>query len=180
MILITGKSTLAEALSKNFNDCIIIGKPEYNFNNKEDCDRLFADYSSPDILINTFATLADDPWNSLLTNFVAPVYITNQYYNNLTKGQIINISSTSAWWSSYPNIPENRFYYNLSKFNLSEFGRQFNRSIVDKNKEIILTTVEIGKFESKLSNFNGTDIDKIVKTIECAIEHKLNWISAIK
>lgn len=180
MILITGKSTLAYELNKHLQDCIIVGKPEYNFSLQRDCDRLIQDYPTPEIIINTFATIEADAWNSLITNYVAPVYLTSKYYDNLLQGHIINISSVSAWWSSFPNISDKRFFYSISKYNLSEFGKQYNRKNIDNDKNVVVSTVEVGKFESKLSQFTGCQIDKVIEQIKFVIETKCHHISKIK
>jgi len=180
MILITGNSTLAIALQNHLQDSVIAGRPTYDFKSKQDCKKLIKDFPSPQIVINTFADVELDPWDSLITNLVAPIYLTDQYYQQLRIGQIINISSTSAWWPSYPGIDDNRFFYNLSKFSLSEFGRQYNRKVVDESKNVVVTTIEIGKFQSPMSNFTGISIDKVVELVKTAIDQKCNWLSAIR
>lgn len=179
MILITGRSTLAGELAKNLNDCIIVGKPDYDFSLKADCDRLIDNYPTPNVIINTFASIDTDEWDSLTTNYTAPVYLTCKYYDKLQQGHIINISSTSAWWSSFPDIDSKRFFYNISKYNLSEFGRQFNRKIVNDSKNVVVSTLELGRFESKLSEFTGQKIENIVEQINLVIKSKCHNFSKI-
>jgi NAD(P)-dependent dehydrogenase (short-subunit alcohol dehydrogenase family) len=180
MILITGKGTLAQSIANRFDDTFVVGKPEYDFSQQCDCDRLLHDYPSPDIIINTFAVYDKGCWETLTTNYVAPVYLTTQYYNRLTKGHIINISSTSSWWPSYPGIKPERLYYGLSKLNLSEFGQNFNRAIVDSNNQVIVSTIEPGKFKSPMSNYAGMDVEQITDLVEFVINNKIHQLSLAK
>lgn len=180
MILITGKSTLAQHISARVDNCVIVGKPDYDFSKKDSCNQLLKDFPKPDIIINTFATQSDDCWETLTTNYVSVAYLTVEYYKQLSEGQIINISSTSSWWPSYPDVPADRFYYGLSKLNLSEFGRNFNRVNIDSSKDIVVTTIEPGKFCSPMSNYAGMDIEKIVDLIVYAIDQKIHHLSLTK
>lgn len=179
MILVTGKSTLSRRIAERFSDITIVGRPEYDFSKQEDCNRLLQTYPNPDIIINTFATLSNDCWNTLTTNYVSVVYLTVQYYQQMQHGHIINISSTNSWWPSWPNIDLDRFYYGISKLSLSEFGRNFNRRNVDQDS-IVVTTVEPGRFVSPMSGYTGMPVDKIVDLIEFAIKNKPQHLSLIK
>jgi hypothetical protein len=180
MILLTGKSDLAFAIASRLGNCTIVGRPEYDFSNKEDCDQLLLDFPDPNIVINTFGVISTDCWNSITVNYLAPVYLTTQYYNLLTTGHIINISSASSWWPSYPGISEERLYYGLAKHSLSEFGQQFNRAKIDTSKNVCVTTIEPGVFSSKMSGHKGMDIDKIVAVVEQAILCRMQQVSLIK
>jgi hypothetical protein len=180
MILITGKSTLARSLADRLEDCVIVGRPEYDFSTQAGCDRLLHDFADPRAVINTFATINDECWTSLTTNYVAPVYLTVSYYKQLCQGHIINISSTSSWWPSYPGISDSSLYYGISKLNLSEFGKHFNRSIVDSTKPVVVTTIEPGRFKSPMSGHAGMEIDRIVELVEYALRSQINYISLIK
>ena len=73
----------------------------------------------------------------------------------MTQGQIINISSSAALWVSYPDIDQSRLCYNISKEAVSNFGRHFNRAVVEQDKPVAITTIEIGKFKSKMNNYSG-------------------------
>lgn len=180
MILITGKSDLATAIAASMPDCVIVGRPDYDFSKKEDCDRLIKDFPNPSVIINTVGVITKDCWDSITTNYLAPVYITTQYFDLLDTGHIINISSASSWWPSYPGISDERLYYGLAKHSLSEFGRQFNRAQVDKSKHVCVTTVEPGLFSSKMSGHKGMDINKVVAAVEQAILHRMQQVSLIK
>lgn len=178
MILILGKSTLSNYLKLELDGCVVAGKPEFDFAKQSDCDRLIATYPDPDCVINTMGVLSDDIWINLTTNFVAPSYITMKYLSGRTC-HVINISSASAWWPSYPGLEFSRFSYNLAKESLSSLGRHINRILVDDPNKL-LTTIEPGKFESPMSGFTGQDPKKVSQCVSDAVKCKLHHISVIK
>jgi len=98
MILILGKSTIAKELESVLPNCIVVGKPEYNFANRYECERLVSDYT-PDIIINTFALgpQVDDAWDQLTVNFTSMIYITDLFYKKLQGAHIINFSSAGTY-----------------------------------------------------------------------------------
>ena len=167
MILIIGYSDLAKALSSILDDVVVVGRPEYDFSLKEDCDRLLTTYT-PKTIINTVGVANQDSWSTLTTNYVGVAYLTLEFYKKLNQAHIINISSTSTYWVSYPDIEDSRLAYNLSKEALSLFGKHMNRKIVDSNKNTV-TTIEPGKFNSKMNGYTGG----------MPIEHVANWIKKI-
>jgi short-subunit dehydrogenase len=180
MILIIGKSDLAQALTTVLDDTVVVGRPDYDFTNKDDCDRLVNTYT-PDVIINTVGCINTDTWTALTTNYVGVAYLTLEFYERLSKAHIINISSTATYWVSYPNIPTDRFVYNLSKEALSEFGKHMNRKICDDNKNIIVTTIEPGKFNSKFNNYSGgMPITKVANMIKNVIDNPVTHLSVIK
>lgn len=181
MILILGKSDLAFALEKILTNTIIIGKPEYDFSLKEDCDKLIALYT-PSIVINTVGVIDDNLWNTLTVNYTSPVYLTLKFYEKMNSGSIINISSASAFWVSYPGIDTTRLCYNLSKEALSIFGNHVNRQIIDNTKNVTITTIEPGKFSSKFNKYTQGKIaiDKIAEIVKYAIDNSITNISIIK
>jgi short-subunit dehydrogenase len=188
MIMILGESDLSKSIKNDIfqEDCIIIGKSSgYDFTKKEDCDKLISLYGEKTtLLINTIGMIPnkkEEHWDSFLVNYVAPCYLTTNFFTKmLNNSQIINISSASAWWISYPDMNLNRFVYNTSKSALSEFNKNFNRVIVDSEKNITITTIEPGAFKSKMSGNKGMTIDKIVNLVRYAIDGKLQHISLVR
>tara|TARA_R100001163_G_C5034122_1_gene173694 strand:+ start:200 stop:745 length:546 start_codon:yes stop_codon:yes gene_type:complete len=181
MILILGKSTIAQALEKALPDCTVVGKPEYDFSSRYECNRLVRDFT-PDVVINTFAINpnTNDPWEHLTVNFTSIVYITDLFYKKLEHAHIINFSSTSSYWSSYPGIKSNRFFYNLSKDCLSNFGKLYNRKIVDEGRNVV-TTFEVGKFDSKMHNWSGgMTTQKVVDAVKDCIEKRYTQVALIR
>jgi short-subunit dehydrogenase len=181
MILILGKGTLALALRAALQNSVCVGRPEFDLGNQQDCDRLINSYD-PAVVINTVAVNQHaDAWDILTTNYVSAVYLTLGFYNKMTTGQIINISSTSTLWVSYPGIGTGRLIYNISKENLSLFGRHLNRQIVDNNKSLIVSTAEIGHFPSKFNNYKtGGDLDAIVNVLVDLVNRPKQQVTFIK
>jgi len=167
MILIIGRSDLSAALAAILDDVVIVGRPDYDFSLKSDCDRLVNTYT-PNMVINTVGVINQDLWTTLTTNYVGVAYLTLEFFNKLNQAHIINISSASSFWVSYPDIDDSRLSYNLSKEALSTFGRHMNRKIVDSNKNIV-TTIEPGKFNSKMNGYTGG----------MPVEHVANWIKRV-
>jgi len=181
MILIIGKSTLAKQLQSIISDSVVVGRPEYDLSSKESCDKLISDYQ-PTLLINTQAVNeSHDSWEILSTNYVGIVYLTIGFYNKMPDGQIINVSSASTFWPSWPNISDGRLCYNISKESLSTFGKHFNRKIIDNvDKKTKVSTVELGKFNSKFNNFSGgMNIDKAASIIKFCVDHPMELISCL-
>ena len=181
MILILGNSDLGSAIQKLIPTAIILGRPKIDIRSQEDCDLIVNTYD-PTVVINTIGILQNsNPWDILLTNYVAGVYLTLEFYEKMQFGQIINISSASTYWPSYPGIDKDRLCYNISKEALSQFGRHFNRKIVDDNKLVTVTTIEIGKFNSKFNNNSGgMEIDKAAKIVKQVIDNPVAQISVLK
>jgi|TARA_R110000782_G_scaffold193919_1_gene283500 short-subunit dehydrogenase len=181
MILILGKSTIAQALTDTLPDCTIVGRPEYDFSSRYECHRLVKDFT-PDVVINTYAMSPnlDDAWEHLTVNFISVVYITELFYNKLENAHIINFSSARTYWSSYPGITTGNFYYNLSKTALSEFGKLYNRKIADNVRNTV-TTFEVGKFNSKMNNFSGgMTIERVVDTVKDCIKQQYTQIALLR
>ena len=181
MILILGKSTIAKALDNALPDTVVVGKPEYDFSNRYECTRLVKDFT-PNVVINTFALgpQVDDAWDQLTTNFTSMVYITDLFYKKLQGAHIINFSSTGTYWTSYPGIEGSKFFYNLSKNCLSEFGKLYNRKIVDEARNVV-TTFEVGKFNSKMNNWSGgMTTDRVVDVVKDCIDKRYTQVAVIR
>ena len=156
MVLLLGRSDLAYAIQQQLKEpLIIVGRPDYDFSSRSDCDRVVRDYR-PRVVVNTVAVNENhDPWTVLTTNFVSAAYMTMAFYERMDQGHIINISSAATYWVSYPDIADGRFCYNVSKEALSRFGQHFNRKIVDHDRNVIVSTIELGSFVSKFNRGSG-------------------------
>jgi NAD(P)-dependent dehydrogenase (short-subunit alcohol dehydrogenase family) len=181
MILILGKGVLATALSVHLPHSVMVGRPDFDFAQKTDCDRLL-DFYSPSVVINTVAVNHQkNAWDILITNYVSAVYLTLGFYQRMSEGQIINISSASTIWPSFPGIDSQRLCYNLSKESLSTFGRHFNRKIVNDAKPVVISTVELGRFASPMNDWHaGLELDKAVQEIGNVMITKAQQITLIK
>jgi len=182
MILLLGTSDLAHAIQQQLSEpSIIVGRPTYDFSLQSDCDQAVQDHN-PTVVVNTVAVNEHhDAWQILTTNFVSSVYLTLAFYHKMQQGQIINISSTSTYWVSYPNISNQRLCYNISKEALSQFGRHFNRKIVDDNRPVTVSTVELGSFPSRFNGHQGTmSIEKAAAAVCDCIRDPRTAVSRIK
>ena len=179
MMLIIGKGHLAQALQSKWPDACVVGRPEFDFAYQADCDRLVAQFPTPDVVINTLGCITDNIWHNLTVNFVAPAYITSCYAHN-TQCHIINISSASAWWPSFPGMDLAQFSYKAAKESLSQFGRHMNRITIDDDSKALVSTVEPGRFQSPMSNWTGREISDIVDCVQLVIDRRLQHISLVK
>lgn len=180
MILILGKSNLAQAI-QNLVPATIVGRPQYDFSLQKDCDRVIQDHN-PTVVINTHALNENNnAWDILTVNYTSMVYLTLGFYEKLGQGHIINISSTSSYWPSYPGIDTGRLCYNISKESLSAFGKHFNRACVDYQGKSIISTIELGKFNSKFNNFGGgMTLQKVAELVKRCIDSPVTALSVIK
>jgi NAD(P)-dependent dehydrogenase (short-subunit alcohol dehydrogenase family) len=182
MILLLGKSDLAHAIQQQLSEPVaIVGRPTYDFVQQDSCNQVVADYN-PKIVINTVAVNEHhDTWQVLTTNFVSAAYLTLAFYNKMTEGQIINISSTSTYWVSYAGISTGRLCYNVSKESLSQFGRHFNRKVVDERKSVTVSTVELGSFPSRFNGHRGNmTVEKAAAVVCDCIRNPRTAVSIIK
>lgn len=181
MILILGQSTLAKELQTLMPTAIIIGRPDYDFSIQTDCDLAIANHN-PSVVINTHAVNeSHNAWDILTVNYTSIVYLTLGFYKKMSSGHIINISSTSTYWPSHPGIDSGRLCYNISKESLSAFGRHFNRAIVDNKDKPMISTIELGKFDTKFNNFaGGMSVDRVANVVKDCIAHPVTSISIIK
>jgi len=177
MILILGKSTLSYELEQIIPNCVIVGKPEYDFSKQEDCDRLISNFS-PKVVINTVGVMSDDLWNVLVTNYVGVAYVSLKFYEKIKNLQIINISSASTHWVSYPDINTSRLCYNISKESLTNFGSHMIRKTAN-NLDFKITTIEPGKFSSKMNNHTPGALTaaKVAEIIKFTIQSSISRIS---
>ena len=168
MILILGKSTLSSELKKILPNAEIVGSPEYDFSLESDCKNLIENFS-PTVVINTVGILNNDIWAMLVTNYVGVAYTTLKFYEKNKNIHIINISSATTHWVSYPDIDVDRLCYNLSKESLTNFGAHLARKTVNES-EFIISTVEPGKFPSKMNNYTESthtvsDVAQVIKNL---------------
>jgi hypothetical protein len=180
MILILGHSDLADAVQKLI-PATVVGKPIYDFSVQKDCDRVIQDYR-PTVVVNTHAVNQNNnAWDILTVNYTSIVYLTLGFYEKMGQGHIINISSTSNYWCSYPGIEAGRLCYNISKESLSAFGKHFNRACVDHQNKSIISTIELGKFNSKFNNYSGgMPLEKVAQLVKSCIDNPVTSLSIIK
>ena len=180
LILILGKGDLAEKVHKMLPGSCMVGRPEFDLSNKSHCDSLINQFD-PTTVINTVAVNEHhDTWNILQTNYVSQVYLTMRWLEKNNPVHIINISSASSYWASWPNINEGRLVYNISKESLSQFGKHVNRMIVDQNTHTV-STIELGSFASKFNNYTGgMTLQRAADLVVECVRNPVTAVSCIK
>jgi hypothetical protein len=64
---------------------------------------------------------------------------------------------------------------------LSAFGRHFNRATVDNKDKPVISTIELGKFDSKFNNFSGgMTVNHVATVVKDCIDCPVTSISVIK
>jgi len=181
MILILGKGDLAKTIHEMLPDSYLVGRPEYDFSNQKDCDRLVNEFD-PTTVINTVGVNEhNNVWDTLVTNYISQAYLTLQWLKKIKSLHVINISSTSTYWPSWPDISEGRLAYNISKESLSQFGKHVNRMIANQGKHTV-STIELGSFASQFNNYTtgSMTLQRAATIVTDCVHTPVTSISCIK
>jgi NAD(P)-dependent dehydrogenase (short-subunit alcohol dehydrogenase family) len=133
------------------------------------------------VVVNTVALNADhNVWDIMTVNTTSMMYLTMLWYNKSSVRHIINVSSTSTYWVSYPGIEDGRFAYNFSKWCVSHFGRELNRKIMD-DPQAVISTVELGSFASKFNShaIGRMNLQQAADTVLSVINNPVTAVSRI-
>lgn len=172
-ILVIGKSTLASKLKEKFTeiDFTIVGRPEYDISSQDTCDRIVKDFDHDTIILSQ-AVFDGGVWEQLTVNTVSLVYLATKFYEKLSKGQIICVSSASAVWPSWPGVDIKRLVYGLSKETISNFTKHMQRKIYDTEKPVAIQCYEPCRFPSKINNYSaGIQLEKVIKDVKYLIDN---------
>ena len=171
-ILIVGNSTLGHAVKPlcHLHTVHIVGRQEYDLAHLKDCEQLVNDYAHDiDCVVFTQGTLDDNIWNNVTVNYTSMIYLIAEFYKNMSKGQIIAVSSATVNWTCWPGIPMERLVYACNKTGVSEFCKNLNRkNVPDKEeKPVSIQVYEPNSFDSKMgiSNQSITDVAKELHTL---------------
>lgn len=164
-IVIVGTSDIARALADlcTEHDVKIVGRPKYNLTDKKACDRLVRDYNHYDCVVLTQGTRDDDLWNSFTVNATSAIYLISEFYKNMSRGQIIVVSSATVNWQSWPGIELPRLIYSTAKTALSNFCMYMNRKNIpgQEEKPISIQVYEPNNFVSRM----GIDSEQDIKIV---------------
>lgn len=171
-ILIVGNSTLGRAVKPlcHPHAVRIVGRQDYDLAHREDCKQLVKDHAqSTDCVVLTQGTLDDDIWNNVTVNYTSMIYLIAEFYKNMSRGQIIAVSSATVNWQSWPGINMERLVYSCNKTGVSEFCRNLNRKNIpgEEEKPIGIQVYEPNAFASKMSTSKQsvTDCAKELHTL---------------
>ena len=158
-ILIVGNSTLGRALKSlcHLHTVRIVSRNDYDLARQEDCTQLINDYAhNTDCVVLTQGTFDDNIWNNITVNYTSMVYLIAEFYKQMSKGQIIAVSSATVNWQSWPGIDMQRLIYANAKHGVSEFCRNLNRKNIpgQEEKPISIQVYEPNAFASPMSTSN--------------------------
>lgn len=171
-ILIVGKSDLGIATQKLCGG-IVVGRPQYDLSKEGSCNKLLQDHN-PDCVVLTQGILGklSTPWEMSTVNYTSMVHLIACFYNKMTQGQIIVVSSATTAWTSWPGIDMDRLVYACNKEALSSFCKNLNRKNIPSQpeKDVSIQVYEPNAFASKM-NSNGVNIDIAAKELKYLIEN---------
>jgi len=157
-VLITGGTkgiglAIAEDLSKDY-EVITVGRSKNATEQGDLCDVDFRDYLvkkyTPDIFVNNAAALHHDPYKMLEANGNVPVDMCLKFYEKMSQGIIINMSSQSAERHVRPKEALNKSLYALGKRFLKDVSLGLNYS---KNKPIKVMCVSPGATDTPMLRY---------------------------
>lgn len=168
-ISIIGGGDLARAFSQQTkHTATIYSHCDYDIAVQTVCDQLVLKVMDSDAVIITAGVYGGSVWNVWLVNTVAPSYLISELITKQYSGKIVVISSNAANWTSWPGSPVDRIVYNNSKHAISNFVYGVEHSGFGQ-----FTVLEPSRFQSKMSNYQGTDIDQVVQTLEYALSNSV-------
>jgi short-subunit dehydrogenase len=174
-ILIVGKSDLGKELAKLCveHNVTIVGRPEYDITSQYECNRIVREYN-PDCVVLTQGTLNNDTWNSLTVNCTSTIYLISEFYEKMTCGQIISVSSATVNWQSWPGIETHKLVYATAKTALSDFCKHMNRkNIPDKEeKDVSIQVYEPNNFVSQMGIDSEQDIQPVAQELFSLVNNR--------
>jgi NAD(P)-dependent dehydrogenase (short-subunit alcohol dehydrogenase family) len=173
-VSIVGCGDLAAAFIKQTSHNVVLYKHEdYDLTQQDHCQLLCKHLVNADAVVITAGVFDSNLWNMWLVNTVAPSYIICCLNDQQYKGRIIIISSNGANWTSWPEISQGRLVYNNSKQAISKFVAGIEHS----ENSGRYTVIEPSKFQSKMSQYQGSDIIHVVDAIEYALANSVTKIT---
>jgi len=169
-VSIVGGGDLAKAFIKQTSHNVTLYQhDDYDLTQQEQCQLLCKHLVNADAVIITAGVFVGDTWNMWLVNAVAPSYIICCLDEQQYKGRIIVISSNGANWTSWPEISQSRLIYNTSKHAISKFVE----GIEHAENSGRYTVIEPSKFQSKMSQYQGSDIGQVVNAVEYSLTNSV-------
>lgn len=155
LVLITGGTkgigqAIAENLEKDY-DVVTVGRSPNATVSGDLRNKFFREYLlekyDPYIFINNAASLYYDPYKMLEINGTVPVELLLKFYEKMSEGIIINISSQSAERHVRPKEELTKSLYSLGKKYLKDVSLGLNYS---KNKPIKVMCVSPGATHTEM------------------------------
>lgn len=158
LVLITGGTkgigaAIASDLAKDY-EVVTVGRSSSAIEQGDLCDTNFRNYLvkkyDPDIFINNAAALYQNPLKMLEANGSVPVDLCIKFYEKMSQGIIINMSSQSAERHIRPKEELNKSLYALGKRFLKDVSLGLNYS---KNKPIKVMCVSPGATDTPMLKY---------------------------
>ena len=166
MAIIGEVGFLANALTNRFQDNYVVtnySKDQFDFRDNNAVDKLSKKIYLSDHIICCSGVFNSPPWDMLTINALAPVSLLIKLTHLNCKSRIIITGSHSAMWTSWPDISLDRLCYNISKNWLQSAITGLAHS---QQTQMLLTLLNISKFQSPVSNWTGKDINVVVDEFE--------------
>jgi len=159
-VIIVGGGTLAAQVSK-MTAVEMVERHQFDFC-KDDIAVLAQRVLTYDVIVITAGTIHGSANDIFSTNFLKPIQLLETLTALDYSGRVILVGSHGATWPSWPGIDLSRLNYNFSKRFLREFVKGLSHSGQSKIK---FTVFEPTKFPSKMSGFQGIDIQLVAQSL---------------
>ena len=138
-------------------------KLEYNFTNQQQVENLAQQIASNDTIVVTTGVYNNpDPWDTYLINTVGIALLLKTLIYQGSSAHIIVAGSHGGMWTTWPNMPIERIWYNNSKRALTDLVTSLSHSKVSESK---YTMINFSKFESSINNYTGYQIDTATQIV---------------
>lgn len=172
MALIGSRGCLASSIRCYYQDSYsiqVFGQEQYDIRDRNIVDQLSKQIVNSDVIINCAGLLGPDPWDELLVNAVAPIYLLTKLSESHCRSRFIQIGSHSAMWASWPGVKIDRLCYNVSKQCMQSAITGLSHS---GKTNMLLTIINPSKFKSDMSNWDGYEVTAVIEYIDFVINSK--------
>lgn len=169
-VAILGSGSLSTELQKLLPHSMVFCKPKLNFLDQKSITDCIPELLNFDTIINCIGLYNGETKEILEVNFLSPILLTEQLVQQQFKGHLVMIGSHSATWPSWPGISHQRLVYANSKLALRNYMFGLAHS---KNTDMSISVVDLTKFKSNMSNFEGYDIEATAKLVVSVIEQDI-------
>lgn len=165
-VAILGSGSLGVELQKFLPHSTVFSRSDLDFLNQQSISDCVPRLLEFDTIINCIGVYQGDTKDILQVNFVSPVTLTEALIQSNYQGHLIMIGSHAATWPSWPGISHDRLVYANSKLALRNYIFGLSQS---KLTNMTLSMIDLTKFKSNMSNYQGYDIDKTAKLVATVI-----------
>lgn len=169
-VAILGSGSLSTELQKLLPHTTVFNKPQLDFLNQQSITDAVPKLINFSTIINCIGIYKGATNDILQVNFLSPVTLTEQLIQHDYKGHLIMIGSHAATWTSWPGIAHDRLVYANSKLSLRNYMFGLAQSTIT---EMSITVVDLTKFKSKMSDYQGYDVESTAKLVTNVINQNI-------